>query len=575
MRYSEMLLPTTKEIPSDAEITSHRLMLRAGMIRKLAGGIYSWLPLGYRTIKKITAILREEMDRAGAQEIFMPAVQPAELWKESGRWNQYGKELLRFHDRHNRDYCVGPTHEEVVTEIMRNEIQTYRQLPKNLYQIQTKFRDEIRPRFGVMRSREFSMKDAYSFDADEKGAEKSYARMFEAYERIFRRCGFTFRAVEADSGSIGGSFSHEFMVTADSGEDALVHCSACGYAANQEKAELSKPEEEPRPEADLLSLEEVHTPDVRSIEEVSDFLGVEQKDILKTLIFSADGKIVAVLVRGDEDVNEIKVKNFLDADTLEMANDDEIMKATGSPRGFAGPLGISCDLIADYSVINMANSVVGANRKDYHMKNCNLDRDFSISTFADLRFIREGDCCPRCGGEIEFVRGIEVGHVFKLGTKYTRAMNATFLDRDGKEKLMIMGCYGIGVSRVAAAAIEQSHDDNGIIWPMSLAPFQVILTPVNMGDETLAQAAEGVYEELVRAGLDVLFDDRDERAGVKFKDADLLGIPLRVTMGPKRLAEGSVEVKLRRSDEVEIVALADVASFVRDIVEKEMPSATA
>ena len=575
MRYSEMLLPTTKEIPSDAEITSHRLMLRSGMIRKLAGGIYSWLPLGYRTIRKITAIVREEMDRAGAQEIFMPAVQPAELWQESGRWNQYGKELLRFHDRHNRDYCVGPTHEEVVTEIMRNEIQTYRQLPKNLYQIQTKFRDEIRPRFGVMRSREFSMKDAYSFDADEKGAEKSYARMFEAYERIFHRCGFTFRAVEADSGSIGGSFSHEFMVTADSGEDALVYCSACSYAANQEKAELSKPEEEPRPEADFLPLEEIHTPGVRSIEEVSDFVGVAQKDVLKTLIFSADGKIVAVLVRGDEDVNEIKVKNFLSADVLEMANDEEIMKATGSPRGFAGPLGISCDLIADYSVMNMVNCVVGANREDYHIKNCNRDRDFSISTFADLRLIRGGDFCPRCGGEIEFVRGIEVGHVFKLGTKYTRAMNATFLDKDGKEKLMIMGCYGIGVSRVAAAAIEQSHDDNGIIWPMSLAPFQVILTPVNMGDEALAQAAEGVYEELVRAGLDVLFDDRDERAGVKFKDADLLGIPLRVTMGPKRLAEGSVEVKLRRADEVEIVALADVASFVRDIVEREMPSATA
>lgn len=573
MRYTHMLLPTTKEVPSDAEITSHRLMLRAGMIRKLAGGIYSWLPLGYRVIKKIEAIIREEMDRAGAQEIFMPAVQPAELWKESGRWEQYGKELLRFRDRHNREYCIGPTHEEVVTDIMRNEIQTYRQLPKNLYQIQTKFRDEVRPRFGVMRSREFSMKDAYSFDADNEGAEKSYAAMFEAYERIFRRCGFTFRAVEADTGSIGGSFSHEFLVNADSGEDAMVYCAACSYAANLEKAEIAEPEEEQRDDDALLPLEEVHTPGVRTIEEVSGFLDVKPRDIVKTLIYSADGKTVAVLVRGDEEINEIKVKNFLGADVLEMAMDDEIRSVTGAPRGFVGPLGIKCPLISDYSLKNMVNFVIGANREDYHAKNCNLGRDFSVDTFADLRIAREGDCCPRCGGDLQFARGIEVGHVFKLGTKYTKAMNATFLDRDGKEKFMVMGCYGIGVSRIAAAAIEQSHDENGIIWSMSLAPFQVIVTPVNMGDKDISEKAEEIYRELESAGLEVLFDDRDERAGVKFKDADLLGIPLRVTVGAKRLAEGRVEVKSRKTGDVAIVALEDAAAFIMKAVEKEMPAA--
>ncbi|OPL14698.1 MAG: proline--tRNA ligase [delta proteobacterium MLS_D] len=569
MRYSEMLLPTTREVPSDAEIASHQLMLRAGMIRKLAGGVYSYLPLGYRTIRKIENIIREEMDRAGAQEIFMPAVQPAELWQESGRWDKYGKELLRFRDRHNRDYCFGPTHEEVVTDIMRNEIQTYRQLPKNLYQIQTKFRDEIRPRFGVMRSREFIMKDAYSFDADEEAAEKSYDIMFEAYERIFSRCGMIFRAVEADTGAIGGSYSHEFLVTADSGEDAMVYCTSCNYAANLEKAEVAAPEEKPVPEQDMLPAEEVHTPDVRTIEEVSAFIGVSPRDIVKTLIFNADGKTVAVLVRGDEDINETKLKNYLGAGSLEMAADDEIMKVTGSPRGFAGPRGIRCSLIADYSIMNMKNFVVGANREDYHVKNCNLGRDVAIPAYADLRTVRKGDRCPRCGGEISFARGIEVGHVFKLGTKYSTAMNAVFLDRDGKEKLMIMGCYGIGVSRIAAAAIEQSHDDDGIIWPMSLAPFQVIITAVNMGDDELSQAAENLYNELVEAGVEVLFDDRDERAGVKFKDADLLGIPLRITVGAKRLAEGNIEVRFRKTGEVRVIPLSEATEFIRSTVDEE------
>ncbi|MDD5476280.1 MAG: proline--tRNA ligase [Syntrophales bacterium] len=570
MRYSEMLLPTTKETPSDAEVTSHQLMLRAGMIRKLAGGIYSYLPLGYRTIKKVEAIIREEMDRAGAQEIFMPAVQPSELWQESGRWQQYGKELLRLRDRHNRDYCIGPTHEEVVTDIVRNEIQTYRQLPKNLYQIQTKFRDEIRPRFGVMRSREFSMKDAYSFDADEEGAARSYERMFDAYERIFRRCGLSFRAVEADSGNIGGSYSHEFLVNAASGEDGMVYCLACDYAANTEKAETAKPKEGISSESEFLPLEEVHTPDIRSIEEVSAFIGVKPRDVVKTLIYVADGKTIAVLVRGDNEINETKVRNFLDASILEMALDEEIMAATGSPRGFAGPIGIKCPLYADYSLINMKNFVVGANREDYHLKNCNWGRDVTIDTFADFRMIADDDACPRCGGEIRFARGIEVGHVFKLGTKYSKAMNATYLDSDGKEKLMIMGCYGIGVARTAAAAIEQSHDEDGIIWPMAIAPFQVILTPVNMSDENLALTAEGIYEELRGQGIDVLYDDRDERAGVKFKDADLVGIPLRITIGAKRLAEGLVEVRKRATGEVSLLALAEVTDFVKEIVVREL-----
>ncbi|MBN2397818.1 MAG: proline--tRNA ligase [Deltaproteobacteria bacterium] len=566
MRYSEMFLPTTKETPSDAEIVSHQLMLRAGMIRKLAGGIYSYLPLGYRVIRKVESIVREEMTRAGAQEVFLPAVQPAELWMESGRWNMYGKELLRLKDRHNRDYCIGPTHEEVITALVRDEIQTYRQLPRNLYQIQTKFRDEIRPRFGVMRSREFGMKDAYSFDATDKGAEESYRKMFDAYNRIFERCGLHFRPVEADSGNIGGSFSHEFMVTADSGEDAMVHCTSCAYAANLEKAECSRPEQEEGTDAEYLPLEEVHTPDARTIEEVCAFLGVEPHDVVKTMLFVCDAGPVAVLVRGDEEINEIKLKNYLGCDSLELATDDIIMEITGSPRGFAGPIGITCRIIADYSLLGMKNFVVGGNREDYHIKNCNRPRDFQITEYADLRIIREGDPCPRCGGEIRIARGIEVGHVFKLGVKYSEAMHATFLDSDGKEKHMIMGCYGIGIGRTVAACIEQSHDENGIIWPLSIAPFHVIITPVNINDEQTSRVAEELYGHLVADGVEVLLDDRDERAGVKFKDADLIGMPLRITVGPKGLAGGAVEIKFRKSGKVETIPIETVSDTITRIV---------
>ncbi|MBU2053667.1 MAG: proline--tRNA ligase [Proteobacteria bacterium] len=563
MRYSEMFLPTGREVPSDAELASHQLMIRAGMIRKLTSGIYSYLPLGYRVIRKVEQIIREEMNRAGAQEVFLPMVQPAELWQESGRWVHYGKELLRFRDRHDREYCLGPTHEEVITDLVRNGIKTYRQLPRNLYQIQTKFRDEIRPRFGVMRCREFGMKDAYSFDADEAGAEISYRKMFEAYNRIFTRCGLNFRPVEADSGSIGGSYSHEYMVMADSGEDAVCFCNACQYAANLEKAEIAGPAGD-QPSGPALPLEEVHTPGVRTIEEVCAYLQVAQQEVVKTLIFSADGEPVAVLIRGDHEVNETKVRNHLGCDALDLAPDEMIFKVTRSPRGFAGAIGIKARIIADYSLKETYNCIMGANREDYHLRNVNPGRDFKVEGYADLRVIRETDPCPRCGGEIHFARGIEVGHVFKLGTKYSKAMKAAYLDQNGRERMMVMGCYGIGIGRTVAAAIEQNHDADGIVWPLPLAPYHVIITPVNVKERSLSEAAEGIYRSLLEKGVEVILDDRDERAGVKFKDADLIGIPYRVTIGPKNLAEGKAETRRRRTGEVAILSLSEVEAFLMD-----------
>jgi prolyl-tRNA synthetase len=570
MRYSEMHLPTGREIPSDAEVVSNQLMIRAGMIRKLTSGIYSYLPLGYRVIRKVEQIIREEMNKAGAQEVHLPMVQPAELWQESGRWSFYGKELLRFRDRNDRDYCLGPTHEEVITDLVRHDIKTYRQLPCNLYQIQTKFRDEVRPRFGVMRCREFGMKDAYSFDADEAGAEKSYQKMFAAYNNIFRRCGLKYRPVEADSGSIGGSFSHEFMVMAESGEDAIVFCEKCNYAANLEKAEIAKPVADAVVQKNRLPMESVETPDVRTIDEVSAFLNVSSEQIVKTLIFNADGKPCAVLIRGDHEVNEIKVKNYLDAAELELADDEMIMKATGAPRGFAGAVGIKTRVIADYSIMNLVNMVTGANKENYHLKNVNIGRDFQVESFADLRVSQPGDACPRCGGVIKFVRGIEVGHVFKLGTKYSKAMKAAYLDRDGKEKTMIMGCYGIGIGRTVAACIEQNFDPNGIIWPMPLAPYTVIVTPVNIKESDVMKTSEDIYAELLACGVEVIIDDRDERAGVKFKDADLIGIPLRIVVGSKNLAQGRVELKIRRSGESSLYAIGEVVAQVRKIIAAEM-----
>ncbi len=569
MRYSEMFLPTVREIPADAETVSHQLMIRAGMIRKLTSGIYSYLPLGYRVVRKLEQIVREEMNRAGAQEVCMPVVLPAELWQESGRWDRYGKELLRFKDRHDRDYCLGPTHEEVITDLVRHEIKTYRQLPKNLYQIQTKFRDEIRPRFGVMRCREFVMKDAYSFDADEESTDITYWKMYAAYQRIFQRCGLQFRAVEADSGNIGGSFSHEFMVIADSGEDGLVFCSACEYAANLEKAELACPAQPVIDTKNFLPREEVHTPQAKTITEVSNFLGVPSEKLVKTLIFNADGTAVIVLVRGDEEINEIKVKNFLGCATLELADDAMIFRATGAPRGFAGAIGLKGRIIADYSLMGMTNFVMGANREDHHFINVNIERDFTVSDFADLRFAKEADSCPRCRQTLNLARGIEVGHVFKLGVKYSQAMKAVFLDREGQERYMVMGCYGIGIGRTVAASIEQNHDEQGIIWPMPIAPYHVAITPVNVKDEKLAIAAEELYRALLERGVEALLDDRDERAGVKFMDADLIGLPLRVTIGPKSMAVGQVEIKVRRSGEVLLMPFAEAAAYIADYVRRE------
>ena len=574
MRYSEMLLPTIREVPSEAEVVSHQLMLRAGMIRKLANGIYSFLPFGYRAIKKVEQIVREEMDRAGAQELFMPVTQPAELWQESGRWEFYGKELLRFRDRNNRDFCLAPTHEEVITDLVRNDIKTYRQLPRNLYQIQTKFRDEIRPRFGVMRCREFTMKDAYSFDADQTGADISYKKMHDAYCAIFSRCGLQYRAVDADSGSIGGSFSHEFMVMAQTGESEFVYCGQCNYAANMEKAELTKPDvdAQARNAEPLQALQEVHTPSVRTIEEVCAFLNVNAENIIKTMVMLADGKPVAVLIRGDEEVNFVKVKNYLGCNEIELSDEDTIMKVANSPRGFVGAIGIKCRVISDYSLLGMVDAVMGANKEDFHVKGANEGRDYKVEAFADLRVVRLGDACPRCTSPLNIARGIEVGHIFKLGIKYSKALQAAYLDADGKEQLIIMGCYGIGIGRTVAASIEQNHDENGIIWPMGIAPFEAIITTVNINDEASAAYSENIYATLSEAGVDVLFDDRDERAGVKFNDADLLGIPLRITIGPKKFAQKKVEIKERKTGQTIEIDIDVVKDTVIQMIKNALAS---
>ena len=471
MRYSNYFVPTKKEVPADAEIISHQLMVRAGMIRKLTSGIYTYLPVGLRSIRKVENIVREEMNRAGAIEILMPAVQPAELWQESGRWEYYGRELLRFKDRHDRDACMGPTHEEVVTDLVRKEIHSYKQMPVNLYQIQTKFRDEIRPRFGIMRGREFIMKDAYSFDVDEAGAGSSYEAMYEAYERIFERCGLKFRAVEADSGTIGGSYSHEFMVLAESGEDQIVNCTTCDYAANLERAEVKEADVAPPADSSVSEAPvRVDTPGQRSVEDVTGFLGITADQLVKTLVCTVDEEPVAVLVRGDHELNETKLKNALDAQSVEMASDRQVEEATGAPQGFAGPVGLGIKVVADNGIKAMKNFVVGGNEKDLHLKNVNLERDFKPAFFGDFRTIAPGDACPRCGGPMAFGRGIEVGHVFKLGVKYSEAMKAVFLNEQGKERPMIMGCYGIGIGRTVAAAIEQNHDKDGIVFPIPVAP---------------------------------------------------------------------------------------------------------
>jgi prolyl-tRNA synthetase len=576
-----MMIPTVKEVPADAQVASHVLMLRAGMIRKLSAGIYIYLPLGLRAIRKVETIIREEMDKAGAQELLMPMVQPAEIWEKSGRWQKYGPELLRITDRKGGQFCLGPTHEEVITTLFANEYSSYRQLPVNLYQIQDKFRDEIRPRFGLMRGREFIMKDAYSFHATAEDCRREYKNMYDTYVRIFKRCGLDFRAVEADTGSIGGSTSHEFQVLAKSGEDLILSCDNCGYSANIEMAETTEPDDDApvlkSEEVTKNPIEEVLTPDQRSIEDVAAFLKVRARDLCKTLIYFDDaGKPFVVCIRGDHDVNEMKLQRALGVSGIHLADDADVEKVTGAPVGFAGPVGAKIPVIADTTVKGMVNFVTGANKKDTHFINVNLDRDVIIERFADIRLAREGETCPRCGvGNYGAHRGIEVGQVFYLGHKYSEPLGAKVLDEKGESVACEMGCYGIGVTRSVAACIEQNHDENGIIWPVAIAPAEVHLVPVMVKDDALREAAENIYKELTSRGVQVLLDDRDERPGVKFKDADLLGLPIRITIGKKGLEQGAVEFKLRSRTEVEMVPLdkltAKVKDTLRDLYEECQP----
>lgn len=560
MKMSNMLISTLREVPAEAEIDSHKLMLRAGMIRKMASGIYNYMPLGLKVLKKVENIIREEMNESGAQEFLASAVLPAELWQESGRWDAYGEEMFRLKDRNNREFCLGPTHEEVFTDIARSEIKSYKQLPVNLYQIQTKYRDERRPRFGVMRSREFIMKDSYSFDKDQEGLDVSYNKMREAYIKVFNRCGIDAKPVEADSGAIGGANSAEFMVRSEVGEDDVVFCTSCDYAANIEKAQ-SASEKEVKEE--FNNLEKVETPNSRSIEEVSEFLSVSSKKTVKTLLYNIDGKIVAVLVRGDREVNEVKVSNATNALVdIKMATNEEYKNAASCDIGFAGPVGIKADLVlVDEEVANMYNFITGANETGYHFKNVNYGRDFE-GKLGDFRNITEGEKCPVCSGKVTISRGTEVGHIFKLGTKYSEAMNAKFIAEDGKEKPFVMGCYGIGVTRTMASIIEQNNDENGIVWPLSVAPYHINVIPVNIKDEEQMKIANSIYEELKSIGVDVVFDNRNERAGVKFKDSDLMGIPMRITVG-KKILDGEVEFKLRK-EEMEVIKIQDILSRVKE-----------
>ncbi len=568
MRFSKLLIPTLKETPANAEVVSHQLMLRAGFIRKLTSGIYTYLPLGLMSIRKVEQIVREEMTNGGAQELLMPMVQPADLWQESGRWEKYGAELLRLTDRHNRDSCLGPTHEEVITDLIRKNVHSYRSLPINLYQIQTKFRDEIRPRFGLMRGREFIMKDGYSFDATDKGAEETYEKMSQAYHRIFKRCGLTFRAVDADSGSIGGSFSHEFHVLADTGEDTLVICTSCSYAANIEKAEAME-----APAADLpkqLAMEKIETPGKRKVKVVCEFLNISPKELVKTLVYVADDKPVAVLLRGDHELQEVKLQNLLGAEEVRLADDKETFDFTGTPTGYLGPVGLGIKVVADREITRMANFTVGANEKNYHLQNVNIGRDFEVSETSDLRMVTAKDLCPRCGGPLELTKGIEVGHIFKLGTNYSEALKATFLDDQGEEIPFIMGCYGIGVSRTVASAIEQNHDKDGIIFPVPIAPFQVILLNLSNKDDEISQAAEALYEQMKTQGIEVLLDDRDERPGFKFKDADLIGIPYRVTVGKTLTKEGKIEIRQRANGETTLLPLDETVPTLAKMIDEAM-----
>jgi prolyl-tRNA synthetase len=564
MRLSQYPISTLKEVPSDAEVISHQLMLRTGMIRRLAAGLYVWLPLGLRTLHKVERIVREEMDRAGALELCMPTVQPAELWKESGRWSKYGPELLRFKDRHDREFCYGPTHEEVITDIARRELRSYKQLPVNFYQIQFKFRDEIRPRFGVMRAREFLMKDAYSFHADEASLAQGYRLMYEAYTRIFTRIGLKFRAVQADSGSIGGSASQEFHVLADSGEDAIAFSDADEYAANLEMA-ATLPPAAPRAMA-AERLTKVPTPNARTIAELSAQLGVNAAQCVKTLLVDGSaGDVVALVIRGDHELNAVKSQKLAGvANPLRMASADRVRTSTGTEPGFIGPIGFGGKIYVDHAAAHLSDFICGANEKDVHCRGANWGRDLADPQSVDIRNAQRGDPSPSGRGTLEIARGIEVGHIFQLGQLYSEAMNASVLDDAGKALTMFMGCYGIGVTRVVAAAIEQNHDANGIVWPAAIAPFQVVLVPINYQKSTRVQeTADSLYEQFNAAGIDVLLDDRDARPGVKFADSELMGIPHRIVIGERGLNAGNLEYRHRRETESREIPVTDPVDYIR------------
>jgi prolyl-tRNA synthetase len=565
MRVTQIYAPTLREVPAEAELISHQFMLRAGLMRRAASGVYTYLPLGVRVLQKIMSIIREELNKAGGQEVMLPIIQPAELWQESGRWNDYGDEMFRLKDRHDREFCLGPTHEEIVTALVRADVRSYKQLPLMLYQIQNKYRDEIRPRFGVIRSREFIMKDLYSFDRDEEGLDQSYQAMYDAYTRIFTRCGLETRPVEADTGAIGGDNSHEFMVLGDAGEDLVVYCQDCDYAANVEQAECAPYEAE---SGEMLSLEEIATPNVTTIDKLVELLGIEGSRLIKTMIYLADDQPIAVLVSGDNNINEIKLKKVLKCENLVLADSRTIEEVTGAPVGFAGPIGLEIPIVADYSVIGLVNAVAGANKKDAHIANVNINRDYKAAVTADIREAREGDKCVRCGGTLTSARGTEVGQVFKLGTRYSQTLKANFVDENGKEQPIIMGCYGIGVSRTMAAIIEQHHDEDGICWPVSVAPYHVIIVPVSYKDTEQREAAEKLYNELTQAGVEVILDDRDERPGVKFKDADLIGYPVRITVGPRQLKEGNVELYIRSSKTQVVIPISEVEQQVKSILNR-------
>ncbi|MDR1086148.1 MAG: proline--tRNA ligase [Deltaproteobacteria bacterium] len=564
---SSYLVPTLKEMPAEAEIISHKLMIRSGMIRKLAAGIYSYLPLGLRSLRKVERIIRSEMNRFGAREILLPAVQPAELWKESGRWDKFGPELLRIKDRHKRDYVVGPTHEEVITDLIRREIRSFRDLPLNLFQIQTKFRDEIRPRFGLMRCREFIMKDAYSFDIDESGADVSYQAMYEAYRHIFIRCGLKFAAVEAYSGPIGGSYSHEFMVLAESGEDAIAFCPACSYAANLEKA--STPDYPVTP-GESGPLEKIYTPDCRHVPQLAAFLKIKEQDIIKSMLYLADRtEPVLVLIPGHREINLVKLKESLDGREPVLASPEEAEKIMGVPMGFVTPVGAKVKIIADCGIKRLGSGVAGTGEKDYHYLRTQVDRDFKAEAYFDLALTAEGDLCPKCSSPLTIKRGIEVGHVFKLGTKYSVSLGADFMGPDGTESPIVMGCYGIGLGRTLAAAAEQNHDEDGLIWPLALAPFQVALLPLQVQNPEVSRVTGALFDRLTGKGVEVLLDDRDERPGLKFKDADLLGLPFRVTVSEKSTSKGQVELKLRATREMSMLPVETAAEEITKLIQAD------